>query len=294
MPGATRTTKKAEPKTNEDAPRADQMNLYQKLVKIRDEVGKIARKSEGQTGNQRYKYAPLEVVHDQLIPVLTKYGVSVIQPVFTTMSDSGDLSISVETIVTDADNTHDSVECQMSFFPNQGQKPMTVKEIGSNITYYRRYAICSLLNLAIEDDDDDGTAADDSQRQNSYPPPRQQQNRTPPPQTKTPPRKSPPQPQQNQAPSSPWFNREGVFTIIPKSIAQTGQGPTYTLWTCDLEFEGTEYRCNTLIEDVFTGLDEHNGFEVQVKVEKGPKGYYAITEFYGSPEVEMPNEEPPQ
>jgi hypothetical protein len=51
----------------------------------------------------------------------------------------------------------DSMERIASIFPVFGAKP---QEIGSSVTYARRYNIQSLLNLAAEDDD--GNAANDS------------------------------------------------------------------------------------------------------------------------------------
>lgn len=54
--------------------------------------------------------------------------------------------------------THESGEFMRSTFPLKPAKS-DPQGIGSAMTYQRRYALCAILNLAIDDEDDDGQAA---------------------------------------------------------------------------------------------------------------------------------------
>lgn len=90
------------------------------------------------------KYAPLQDVLKQVRPLLTKYGLSIIQ------SPSGDGEhISVNTLL-----LHESGEW-IEFEPLvlKAEK-ITPQGAGIAITYGRRYSLSSVLGISSEDDDD--------------------------------------------------------------------------------------------------------------------------------------------
>jgi hypothetical protein len=90
------------------------------------------------------KYAPLSDVLTLIRPTLSKYGLSIVQPVF------GDTNnISVTTIL-----MHESgefIESEPLVFKTEKATPQGA---GSSITYARRYSISSILGISSEDDDD--------------------------------------------------------------------------------------------------------------------------------------------
>ena len=94
------------------------------------------------------KYATLPDIRDMVTPILAKHGLYCIQPVL--MDDRGGY---LQTRIVHA-ATADQL---MSEMPLMLEK-QTPQGMGSAITYARRYALCSILNIAA-DDDDDGNAA---------------------------------------------------------------------------------------------------------------------------------------
>lgn len=113
--------------------------------------GKIEGESKG-TGKAfsfSYAYADIADVLSNVIPVLSKHGLAVIQP---TMMDGGVLTI-VTRIV------HASGQWFESDYPVcsiQGDH----KKMGGALTYSRRYALCSMIGVA-PDEDIDGDGADE-------------------------------------------------------------------------------------------------------------------------------------
>jgi hypothetical protein len=90
------------------------------------------------------KYADLATVLDAIEETAADCGLVIYSQLV-----AGESSVLTTTL-----SHKDSDECLVSSFPVFGTKP---QEIGSSISYARRYNIQSLLNLAAEDDD--GNAA---------------------------------------------------------------------------------------------------------------------------------------
>ena len=113
------------------------MSIYKKLLKFQEEVGAVAKDSL----NPHFKsnYFDINNVLEEVKPILTKNGLVVTQPLKQGV---------VTTIVTDVESG-ESIESFLTFDENE-KNP---QKIGSIITYYRRYTLCSLLGIAGEDDD---------------------------------------------------------------------------------------------------------------------------------------------
>lgn len=94
------------------------------------------------------KYAMLPDIRDMVTPTLYELGLFVVQPV-----QMGDMGAYLETTVYHAE----SEGFLTSKMPLMLEK-QTPQGMGSSITYARRYALCSILNIAA-DEDDDGNAA---------------------------------------------------------------------------------------------------------------------------------------
>lgn len=103
----------------------------------------------------KYTYTDLAGVIDLTKPILAKHGLSIIQVPDIVIIDQGQRFV-LKTIL-----AHKSGESITSYYPLS--ETATTQELGSLITYSRRYSICSLLNIAGEEDDD-GAVAEEVRR----------------------------------------------------------------------------------------------------------------------------------
>jgi hypothetical protein len=111
-----------------------------KILKIQTEIGKLSKDKS----NPFFKssYFDVNQIIEQLLPLLEKHELTVIQPLTTI----GDSLTGLATIVMDGDK-----EICHSIVPlPQNSDP---QKMGSAITYYRRYALQSLFLLQAQDDD---------------------------------------------------------------------------------------------------------------------------------------------
>lgn len=115
---------------------------------VRDKTANVAMKSGGQYS---YSYSDLASVLGYVRPILAAHGLAVMQPV-----TSDGATVSVATII-----LHQSGQ-ERAFPPLSMPCGRTPQEVGSAITYAKRYALLSVLGLATEDDD--GAAANKAAR----------------------------------------------------------------------------------------------------------------------------------
>ena len=110
-----------------------------KILKIQSEIGVLSKDKE----NPFYKssYFDINNLIAQLLPILEKHGITVIQPLSNLNGKP-----TITTIVMDGDTR--LVQADMPLPDIQDPQKM-----GSAITYYRRYALQSLFLLQAEDDD---------------------------------------------------------------------------------------------------------------------------------------------
>ncbi len=94
------------------------------------------------------KYAPLNEILNDVRPLLSKYGLSVLQ-----MPSGDDQEVHITTLL-----MHESGEwiesCPLKMKPAKNDP----QGIGSAITYGRRYALAAILGISSEDDDDGNVA----------------------------------------------------------------------------------------------------------------------------------------
>ena len=115
-------------------------NLAQKLMKFRSDMSVVVKDSNNPFFKS--KYADLPSILAEIKPILTKHGLAIVHAAkFDDMNHSF-----VETTIIEVE----SGESITSSFPIFGTKP---QEIGSSMTYARRYNIQALLDLSTEDDD---------------------------------------------------------------------------------------------------------------------------------------------
>jgi hypothetical protein len=129
------------------------MSLAAALLAFQAEARKtpIKREATGQIGSREYHYATLDDVMKTIGPLLKDQGLVWTTKPGTDTEGNPVLSYKLLHVETKEDST--------------GQIPLlgvnTMQDLGSAITYARRYAIQCVLDLIVEDDDD-GKAASES------------------------------------------------------------------------------------------------------------------------------------
>lgn len=95
-------------------------------------------------------YASLAQIRNSIVDVLTEEGLVVVQP----------LKIINDRVVVETQLIHaESGECIVSSVPVVAQNEKNPQQMGSGISYARRYGVMSLLFLTVDGEDDDGNAA---------------------------------------------------------------------------------------------------------------------------------------
>lgn len=106
-----------------------------------------------------YTYANLTDISATILPLLGKLGLSFIaKPTFT---EDGRFVLAYSLL-------HESGEREDGAYPLPTQG--TPQQVGSAITYGRRYCLCAVTGIAPDDDDDDGQAASAAHAQYTAPP----------------------------------------------------------------------------------------------------------------------------
>lgn len=118
-----------------------QMTLSAKLLAIQGELKSIAKEKVG--GHFKNKYFDVNMVIEAIKPILQKHKIIILQPL-----TSVDGRLAIETIIIDADTGE-----TMKF---TAPLPHTEdpQKAGAAITYFRRYALTSLLLIEGEEDND--------------------------------------------------------------------------------------------------------------------------------------------
>jgi hypothetical protein len=111
-------------------------NIYQKLYEAKQEIGKVAKNAK----NPHFKntYADLNALIEAVEPILLDKGLILLQPI----KDG-----KVFTVIT---NVEDATFVESGISLPTG---ITPQQMGSAITYFRRYTLSSLLTLQAIDDD---------------------------------------------------------------------------------------------------------------------------------------------
>ena len=114
--------------------------MYKKLLKVQEELGAI--KKDSTNPYFKSKYFDINSLLEHVKPTLNKHGLVLLQ-VLTNVN--GKLAISTE-LTDSTDGKTISGVCPLPDI----QDP---QKVGSAVTYFRRYALQSLLALEAEDDD---------------------------------------------------------------------------------------------------------------------------------------------
>src|SRR3712207_2684526 len=113
-------------------------SFTESLLALQAEMPVMPKNKGGQIGNQKYKYTPLDVIVEQVQPLLTKHGFA--GTACPTLMD-GDFGLYYRL-------HHKSGESLDGLYPLPAD--VSVRDIGSAITYARRYALCAVLNIVAD------------------------------------------------------------------------------------------------------------------------------------------------
>jgi hypothetical protein len=112
-------------------------NIYQKLANVKDRIENIPKNSENPFFKS--KYLDLNGLLSVVEPELHKERLLLLQPIIDGV---------VYSKIVDLENVDDFLISSMSLSENKDPQ-----KLGSEITYYRRYTLQSLLSLQAVDDD---------------------------------------------------------------------------------------------------------------------------------------------
>lgn len=126
------------------------------LIAAQSAFPAIKKTRTAKAGTYSYDYADLSDILRVVLPVLGKHGLALTQR-YSVL----DGLILLETML-----LHTSGELLSSVLPISGPGP-TAQELGSLMTYMRRYSVTALLGIAAEDDDDGASG------NHATPPPRE-------------------------------------------------------------------------------------------------------------------------
>lgn len=127
-------------------------NLYTRFMKVLNEVPNFVTDETAQAGNRTYKYLNLATILKTIKPVFEKHGLGFSQRVtFDNTGEARQVIGTVETIIFDDKDL--MVACSYPFFVTGDPQ-----QVGSAITYARRYSLYAVLGI-FPDKDDDGAYA---------------------------------------------------------------------------------------------------------------------------------------
>lgn len=116
------------------------MSIYKKLFEAKKEIGKISKDSTNPF--YKSKYFDINSLLEHVEPILQKHGLLLIQPI--TANEVCSIIYDVEDAKPETSYVESSIGLTNQTDPQKR---------GSEITYYRRYTLQSLLGLQAEDDD---------------------------------------------------------------------------------------------------------------------------------------------
>lgn len=185
---------------------SDQRTLTQRLTEARAKLPSLARDGEGQVGPRRYKYTTLTALLEAVVPTLSEHGLTVLQPLEA--RDDGGLLVVTEVR---GGGDGEALRAEVPVPPQSNPQ-----QLGSWITYARRYGLAALLAVASEDDDDGAGAAPKASKP-------------------TGPRPVPPPQQQDQAETRETIT--GVVVTGVKTVREGTKrdGTPYTMWALELQ-----------------------------------------------------------
>jgi ERF superfamily len=138
------------------------------LAAFQGEMPRVAKEQTANAGNYSYSYADLTVISEAALPVLSKHGLS-----FTAVP-----TVTEHGFVLRYSLLHIGGHRESGDFPLPDPAKFGAQQIGSWLTYARRYALCAVTGIAPGGDDDDAQKAGDARAADVTRAPRRAQRRS--------------------------------------------------------------------------------------------------------------------
>jgi hypothetical protein len=200
------------------------MTLHQALAKAQAEFKPIRFDSQAQLGGGRnYRYASIAAILDGVRPILNKHGIL--------LSQEPSQTDGVVSVTTRLSLGEQSISSTLSAPMSRGG----FHELGSAITYLRRYGLASMLGVAAEEDEDGHAAQSTAGGSKAAPPKRARQGA------------AKPEPDAGEgAPSSAPPAGDRVVDVLIKRV-NSGVSKRGTQWAIGVfqTQDGEELRCGT-------------------------------------------------
>ena len=127
-------------------------NLSKKFMQVLNEVPNFSTDETANAGSRTYRYLNLATLLKNIKPIFEKHGIAFSQKVtFNGTGDGRQTLGTVETIIFD-ENEQQTV-CEYPFYITGDPQ-----QVGSAITYARRYSLTTILGIFPDKDDDGGYA----------------------------------------------------------------------------------------------------------------------------------------
>lgn len=130
----------------------EKSDLNKKFMQVLNEAPNFTTDETANAGNRTYKYLNLATLLKNLKPIFERHGIAFTQKVtFNGSGDGRQVLGTVETII--FDETSQQTVCSYPFFVTGDPQ-----QVGSAITYARRYSLTTVLGIFPDKDDDGGYA----------------------------------------------------------------------------------------------------------------------------------------
>lgn len=127
-------------------------SLNKKFMQVLNEVPNFSTDETANAGSRTYKYLNLATLLKNIKPIFEKYDIAFSQKVtFDGTGDGRQILGTVETVI--FDDTDQITVCEYPFFVTGDPQ-----QVGSAITYARRYSLTTVLGIFPDKDDDGGYA----------------------------------------------------------------------------------------------------------------------------------------
>lgn len=127
-----------------------EVKIISALIKIQSEVTNIAKDTQG----FGYKYAKLDSVLDMLRPIFNKHGVLIWQDV---SSEDGEMVRITTSFIHESGEKKEQI---LSYPIPSLAKMNSMQNLGSAISYLRRYCLMTMIGIAGTEDDDGKSGGD--------------------------------------------------------------------------------------------------------------------------------------
>lgn len=173
-------------------------NLAAALASVQAQLPKVHKGKTADTGKYAYNFADLAACAEAIHPLLGAAGLAFITK--PTLNADGQFVLAYKLM-------HVSGEEECGEYPLPDPVKVTPQQIGSAITYSRRYSLCAVTGIAPEDDD--GAAAND---------------------TKAKPRKAERQSRSGPPADDPWSVPEGQLAPTAPNVEAVTDAPWFDAW----------------------------------------------------------------